>query len=177
MAERTPWLCRQRGREGRIRPGRLAQMVAELWEALGRPCSERVVRRALEFARRRSAAFDPERCVVVHGDPHPGNALRVPEARAGAECGFVLIDPDGFLAEPACDLGVVLRDWCGQLLAGDPVPVARRYCGLLADCTGVDASAIWEWGFLERVSTGLYIWDLGAEELARPFLATAELLV
>jgi streptomycin 6-kinase len=165
------------GPPGQEKAGQLAQMVAELWEALGRPCSERVVRRALDFARRRSAAFDPERCVVVHGDPHPGNALRVPEARAGAESGFVLIDPDGFLAEPACDLGVVLRDWCRQLLAGDPVPLARRYCRLLADGTGVDASAIWEWGFLERVSTGLYIWSLGAEDLARPFLATAELLV
>src|SRR5260370_41023910 len=122
MAERTPWVCRQGGREGRIRPGRLAQMVAELWEALGRPCSERVVRRALEFARRRSAAFDPERCVVGHGDPHPGNALRVPEARAGAGCGFVLIDPYGFLAEPACALGAVLRGWRGQHLDWGPVP-------------------------------------------------------
>jgi streptomycin 6-kinase len=157
--------------------GQLARTIAELWETLGRPCSERVVRRALEFARRRSTAFDPARCVVVHGDPHPGNALPAPVARPGAESGFVLIDPDGFLAEPAYDLGVVLRDWCGQLLAGDPVALARRYCRLLADSTGVDDSAIWEWGFLERVSTGLYILSLGAEDLARPFLATAELLV
>jgi streptomycin 6-kinase len=157
--------------------GQLAGMIAELWETLGRPCSERVVRRALEFARRRSTAFDPARCVVVHGDPHPGNTLPAPVARPGAESGFVLIDPDGFLAEPAYDLGVVLRDWCGQLLAGDPVALARRYCRLLADSTGVDDSAIWDWGFLERVSTGLYILSLGAEDLARPFLATAELLV
>jgi streptomycin 6-kinase len=157
--------------------GQLARMIAELWETLGRPCSERVVRRALEFARHRSAAFDQARCVVVHGDPHPGNALRAPVARPGAEWGSVLVDPDGFLAEPAYDLGVVLRDWCGQLLAGDPVALARRYCLLLADSTGVDDSAIWEWGFLERASTGLYTLSLGAEDLAGPFLATAELLV
>jgi streptomycin 6-kinase len=42
--------------------------------------------------------------------------------------------------------------------------------------TGVPAVAIWEWGFLERVSTGLYIMSLGEPELARPFLETAELL-
>jgi streptomycin 6-kinase len=29
-------------------------------------------------------------------------------------------------------------------------------------------------GFLERVSTGLYVLSLGADQLARPFLATAE---
>lgn len=32
---------------------------------------------------------------------------------------------------------------------------------------------MWEWGFLERVSTGLYARSLGADELAAPFLATA----
>jgi streptomycin 6-kinase len=157
--------------------GRLARFITELRGTAGLPCPDRVVRRALEFAGRRSAAFDPARCVVVHGDPHPANALRVPVARPGAECGFVFIDPEGFLAEPAYDLGVVLRDWCELLLAGDPVVLARRYCRLLADATGVDPAAIWEWGFIERVSSGLYIWSLGAEDLARPFLATAEMLV
>lgn len=52
----------------------------------------------------------------------------------------------------------------------------RSYCALLADRTAVDQRAIWEWGFLERVSTGLYVLDFGAEELGRPFLDTAELL-
>ena len=33
------------------------------------------------------------------------------------ECTYVFEDPDGFLAEPAYDLGVVLRDWCTELLA------------------------------------------------------------
>jgi streptomycin 6-kinase len=156
--------------------GQLGQEITELWGALGRPCSERVVRQALEFSARRSAAFDLERCVVVHGDPHPGNALQVRTARSGAECGFVLIDPDGFLAEHAYDLGVVLRDWCEQLLAGDSVALARRYCRLLADESGVDEAAIWEWGFIERVSSGLYMLSLGLDDTAGPFLATAQTL-
>ena len=154
----------------------LAELVGRLWEELGRPCSERVAARALQFARQRAAAFDLERCVVVHGDPHPANALRVPAARPGAESGFVFVDPDGFLADPAYDLGVVLRDWCAQLLAGDAPAVARHYRRLLAARSGVDAAAIWEWGFLERVSTGLYVLQLGSPDIARPFLDTAELL-
>jgi streptomycin 6-kinase len=118
-----------------------------------------------------------ECCVVVHGDPHPGNALCVPVPRAGAESGFVFVDLDGFLADPAYDLGVVIRDWNSRLPAGDAASPARRYCRLLADHTGLDQRAIWEWGYLERVSTGLYILERGAEDLARPYLETAERLL
>ncbi|MEU6762659.1 aminoglycoside phosphotransferase family protein [Streptomyces sp. NPDC046853] len=157
----------------------LGEMVGQLWESLGRPCSERVVSRALAYAERRAAAFDPGRCVVVHGDPHPGNALRVTAPRAGAGAGFVFVDPDGFLADPAYDAGVVLRDWCTELRGLDAAAGRRlihSYCALLADLTGLDPRAIWEWGFLERVSTGLYVLDFGAEKLGRPFLDTAESL-
>lgn len=66
---------------------------------------------------------------------------------------------------------MALRDWSPQLLAGDTSSVARRYC------TGLDETAIWEWGFLDRVSTGLYILKFGAGDLARPFFVTAERLV
>jgi streptomycin 6-kinase len=162
---------------GEEKAGQLGRMVARLWESLGRPCSERVVEQALRFAEKRSLSYDLDSCVVVHGDPHPGNALRVLVPRAGAEAGFVFVDPDGFLCDPAYDLGVVLRDWCSQLLAAEPMPLARRYCRLLAAHSGIDETAIWEWGFLERVSTGLFILDLGAEELGRPFLDTAERLL
>ncbi|MFG2502091.1 aminoglycoside phosphotransferase family protein [Streptomyces sp. NPDC048441] len=159
----------------------LGEMVERLWESLGRPCSEQVVAQALTFAGRRAAAFDPALCVVVHGDPHPGNALRAVTPRVGAEAGFVFVDPDGFLSDPAYDLGVVLRDWCAELMgrgsSGDAaVALARSYCALLADRSGMDEQAIWEWGFLERVSTGLYVLEFGAEEFGRPFLDTAELL-
>lgn len=154
--------------------GQLAELIHRLWTKHPAAVSERAVTRALRFAERR-AAVSPEP-VVVHGDPHPGNALRVPRPRAGAESGFVFIDPDGFLADPAYDLGVVLRDWCPELLAaGDPAGLARRYCRLLADGSGLDETAIWEWGFVERVSSGLYLLDMGADDLARPFLETAEL--
>jgi streptomycin 6-kinase len=153
----------------------LGLSVASLWESLGRPCSQRVITQALTFAERRSAAFDLERCVVVHGDPHPANALQVIRPRPGAETGFVFVDPDGFLADRAYDLGVVLRDWTAEIEAGG-TELARRYCRLLASRCGADETAIWEWGYLERVSTGLYVLELGGEELGRRFLDTAEMM-
>ena len=156
--------------------GRLARSISGMWERLERPCSERVITQALRYAEQRAAAFDIERCVVVHGDPHPGNALRALAPRVGAEAGFVFVDPDGFLADPAYDLGVALRDWCAELLAGDAVALARQYCQLLSAETSIEETAIWEWGFLERVSTGLYILEVGDEALGRPFLETAEML-
>jgi streptomycin 6-kinase len=156
----------------------LHQFVDRLWEDLDSPCSERVVAQALLFAERRAAAFDPDRCVVVHGDAAPPNALQILTPRDGAETGFVFVDPDGFIGDPAYDLGVALRDWGPQLLASDdPQSLARRYCRLLADGSGVDEQAIWEWGFLERVSTGLYVRSLGAGELGASHLDTAELLI
>jgi streptomycin 6-kinase len=156
----------------------LAQLIRELWNTLERPCSEEIVSQALEFARRRLDAFDPHRCVVVHGDPHPANALLVRAPRAGAESGYVFVDPEGFLCEPAYDLGVVLRDWNEELLAAaDPLALAHDYCELLAKESGLDAAAIWEWGFIERVSTGLYIWAYGSPEHGQPFFTTAQRLL
>jgi len=121
--------------------------------------------------------FDPERCVIVHGDAASANAVQVLAPRAGAESGFVFVDPDGFLGDPTYDLGVVLRDWCPELLAGDAPSVAHRYCRQMAARTGMDVAAIWEWGFLERVSTALYVLSITPEDLTRPHLTTAEALL
>ena len=47
----------------------------------------------------------------------------------------------------------------------------------LAAATGADPVAIAEWAYLERVSTELYLLDLGAFEAARPFFDTAAALL
>jgi streptomycin 6-kinase len=155
----------------------LCVMVEQLWEQLHRPCPSAVVEQAVDYARRRSAEFRLDRCVVVHGDPHPGNALQVRSPRFGAGSGYVFVDPDGFLAHPAYDLGVALRDWCDELLEGDAMRLVQAWCRLLARESGVDETAIWEWGFLERVSTGLYLLSLGIDGAGRRFLAAAERLL
>ena len=169
--------------ETRVPPGEdkasgLARLIRHAWDRLDQPCSSRVVDQALAYAERRAAEADRD-LVVVHGDPHPGNLLAVPTPRPGADTGYVFVDPDGFVADRAYDLGVVLRDWSSTLLGSDARTVAETYCTLLAEHTGVDAQRIWEWAFLERVSTGLYVLDVvGApDRVARPFLDSAERLL
>jgi streptomycin 6-kinase len=56
------------------------------------------------------------------------------------------------------------------LIAGDPWERAHR----LAARTGLDPVAIWEWGVVERVSTGLLCTQIGMEPLGRDSLRAAE---
>ena len=118
----------------------------------------------------------PAKVGLLHGDPHPGNALRAPRRRPGAETGYCFVDPDGFVADRAYDLGVAMRDLSAAVLA-EGRAVAESSCRLLADRTGVDATRIWRWAFLERVSTGLYVLGFGSEAVGRPFLTSAERLL
>lgn len=154
----------------------LGAFVEELWHKHDSPTSREAFGKAMRCAERR-ADSDPATHVVVHGDPHPANTLQVLTPRAGTETGYVFVDPEGFVTDPAYDLGVVLRDWCEELLAApDPPALARRYCALLAEHSGLSEAAIWEWGFLERMSTGLYLLDLAGPAAGAPFLRTADLL-
>jgi streptomycin 6-kinase len=101
--------------------------------------------------------------VLVHGDVHQWNTLE-------ASNGFKLVDPDGLLAEPEYDLGIIMREDPLELLDGDPHERARW----LAARTGLDAAAIWEWGVVERVSTGLLCTKIGLQPMGRDMLATAD---
>ena len=146
----------------------LAVFIAQTWEELGRPCAERTIETALSYARLREAAFDPARAVLAHGDAHAWNALQVP----GGE-DFKFVDPDGLFIEPAYDLGIAMREWAQDLLAGDPVGLGARRCARLAELTGVEPEPIWQWGFMERTSTGLMALKLGMAE-GREMLAVAD---
>ena len=130
---------------------------------------------ALAFAGARAAAFDPDRSVVVHGDAHAGNALRALGEASVEKQPFKFVDPECFLAEPSYDLGISMRDWTDELLAGDAVRVGRERCALLARLSGVAPQPIWEWGFIERVSTGLFLLKVGASTVGRDALAVADL--
>jgi streptomycin 6-kinase len=103
--------------------------------------------------------------VLVHGDVHQWNALRSGD-------GFKLVDPDGLLAEPEYDLGILMREDPVELLHGDPYERARW----LAWRCGLDAAAIWEWGAIERVSTGLLCTRVGLQPGGREMLAAADRL-
>jgi streptomycin 6-kinase len=143
----------------------LADFIPRRWEELGRPCAERTVESALACAERRIAAHDDERAVLVHGDVHQWNALRAGD-------GWKLVDPDGLLAEAEYDLGILMREDPAELLHGDAHARARW----LAQRTGLDATAIWEWGVVERVSTGLVATRIDLQPVGREMLAVADRL-
>lgn len=125
------------------------ETIVTTWEQLGRPCPFEVVHRAVGYCDQRAAAFDPRRAVLVHGDAHGWNTLV-----AGA-AGFKFVDPEGVKSEPAHDLGVPLREYNQPLLAGDTSRLVRDRSDHLAARCDVDPEAVWQWGFIERVSTGL----------------------
>lgn len=143
--------------------------ITAMWHELGRPCSARVIEHAVDMAGRRVAAFDRGRAVLVHGDAHAWNTL---EADSTGE--FKLVDPDGLAADPEYDLAIPMRELCAEDLGDDRVEGGRRWAGLLAELTGRDARAIWEWSVVERVSTGLLLVKEKNPDLGRKFLAIAE---
>ncbi len=141
----------------------LSEFITRMWEELDHPCSERAVEHALGCAARRIDAHDDERSVLVHGDVHEWNALQAVD-------GYKLVDPDGLLAEAEYDLGVLMREDPVDLLAGDPFERARW----LAARSGLDVTAIWEWGVAERVSTGLLCTRVDLQPVGRQMLAAAD---
>jgi streptomycin 6-kinase len=143
----------------------LMEFITTTWDALDRPCPERAVEHALVCAHRRRAAHDDERAVLVHGDVHQWNALRAGD-------GFELVDPDGLLAEAEYDLGVILREDPDEPLAADPMSTANW---MAARC-GVDATAIFEWAVVERVSTGLLATQIELQPVGRQMLELADRL-
>ncbi len=145
----------------------LSHFIATAWDALDRPCGEKAIDTALLYAAERAAAFNPATAVLVHGDAHSWNTL---EAGAGT---FKLVDPEGLVSEPAHDLAVPMRELNQELLAGDALALGRERAQLLSRLTSVDATAIWQWGFVERVSSGLYTMQLGHDGAAE-FLEVAD---
>lgn len=150
---------------GADKAARLSAYVESSWDRLGRPCTERAVEVALADAAERAAADDPERALLLHGDVHQWNTLQ-----AGAD--WKLVDPDGLLAEPEADLGVLMREDTVELLTGDPWDRARK----LAAWTGTDPVAIWQWGTIERLSNGLLSLETGMEQFGRDSLAVSDRL-
>jgi streptomycin 6-kinase len=141
----------------------LIDFITSTWEALDRPCSERTVDHALACAERRIAAHDDRRAVLVHGDVHEWNALRSAD-------GYKLVDPDGLLAEAEYDLGILMREDPVELLLDDPFDRALH----LADLSGLDPTRIWEWGVVERVSTGLLCTQVDLQPVGRQMLDAAD---
>lgn len=141
-----------------------ADRLPQLWERAGRPCAQATVADALHCMKRRRRAHDDRSAVLVHGDIHEMNALRASDGS------YQLIDPAGLRAEPACDLGTIVR--CNPDLGDD----LWARTGRLASRTGVDATAIWEWGTIHRVFSGVYACGIGFQPFGDLLLAEADRL-
>ncbi len=152
----------------------LAEFVTTAWSDLGGPCSASAVEQAAAFAAERAARFELEGAVLVHADGHAHNLLAV--QNSDDKSGFRLTDPEGLVSELAHDLGVVLRGWNEELLLRSTAKVAFERCEEVASLCGIDAEAIWQWAFIERVSTGLFLLRPGHQTEAAAYLAVADRL-
>ena len=141
-----------------------ADRLPGLWEQAGRPCSRATVADALVCMNSRRLAHDDRSAVLVHGDIHELNALQASDGS------YKLIDPAGLRAEPACDLGTIVR--CNPDLGDDLLTRTER----LASRTGVGATAIWEWGTIHRVFSGVYACSIGFQPFGELLLAEADRL-
>ena len=149
----------------------LSDLIARSWDHLGRPCSAAAHDKALAFAERRRAAFDPSTAVLAHGDAHAWNTV---EDRTGPAGAFKLVDPDGLVAEREYDLAISMREFNEELLAGDALRLGQERCRLLSRLTGRDERAIWEWALVERVANGLLLAGQGNERVALESLRVAD---
>ena len=113
-------------------------------------------------AARRIDVHADERAVLVHGDVRQWNTLET-------EDGFKL-NPDGLLAEAEHDMGILVA----RTLWNSPRADAHKRARWLALRCGFDAAAIWEWGVVERVSTGLLCTSIGLQPVGREMLAVAD---
>lgn len=143
----------------------LINAITTQWERLDQPCSEAAIDQAVTCGEQRSLAHDDEQSVLVHGDMHQWNTLATLDGKS-----YKLIDPDGLLAEPAYDLGILMREDPVELMANDPFDRAEE----LAAMTGLDPAPIWEWGVIERVSTGLLCVSIGLEPVGTQMLEAAD---
>jgi streptomycin 6-kinase len=160
-------------RTGATQARSLYDSIRADWDLLDRPCTRRAIERAEQYARLREDAFDASTAVLIHGDAHPANVLEDLSVTA-APGRFKLIDPDGMISEPAHDLAIPLRDWTAELLrSSDAAALGLAWCERLGRVADVDVEAIWQWAYVERVSTGLFLLRLG-ESLGAQFLEIAD---
>ncbi len=141
----------------------LVAFVTTTWDELDRPCAAATVEHAVACATRRRDAHDEAEHRLLHGDVHQWNALRAVD-------GWKLVDPDGLRGEPEYDLGVILREDPDEPLAADTWATATW----MAERYGLDATAIWEWGVIERLSTGLVAERIDLQPVGRELLALAD---
>lgn len=108
------------------------------------PFPRRLVEEAATlFAELLASASEP---VLTHGDLHHGNVL------AGPRGTWLAIDPKGLVAEPAYEVGALLRNPMPQLLRRpDRVRLTERRVAQLSEELGVERARVRGWGLAQAV--------------------------
>ena len=129
----------------------------------GRPCT-RARRRARRWRvpQRAQRAHDDERAVLVHGDVHEWNALAGRRRLRSSSIPTACSPSPSTTSASSC---ARTRSWTATC--------ATR-ASWLAARTGLDPVAIWEWGVVERVSTGLLATRIGLQPVGAQMLARAD---
>ncbi|HWS89492.1 MAG TPA: aminoglycoside phosphotransferase family protein [Pyrinomonadaceae bacterium] len=107
---------------------------------------------------------------LLHGDLHHGNIL------AAGRAPWLAIDPQGVVAEPAYEVGALLRNPLPQLLRlPDPVRTTERRIAQLSDELGFERARVRGWGLAQAVLSAW--WSIEDEgELGEHGYAAAEIL-
>jgi len=146
----------------------LFNFIEKLYQEFPNTISQKAIFRAFQFIEARKDCFDIGNCVLVHGDAHFDNILASLEDNS-----YKLIDPEGLFAEPAYDLAIPMRENNEGILGKDILKAGRERSELLAKLTDIEEIAIWQWGFIERISTGLYLKKLGYQKESQETLDIA----
>jgi streptomycin 6-kinase len=104
--------------------------------------------------------------------------LAEPQAKQQAEpSNYKLVDPDGLFFEAAYDLGILLRNWIEAYRIADPAKTLIQRATWLAEQTHVPRQAIISWGFVEIVSTGIHLLELGYADEGQEYLDLGQALL
>lgn len=146
----------------------LFDFIQKLYQEFPKALPQKAVFKAFEFIEARKDAFNIANCVLVHGDAHFENILATLDGHS-----YKLIDPEGLFAAPAYDLAIPMRENNEGILGKNMLKAGRERSELLAQLTGVEELAIWQWGLIERISTGLYLKKLGYQKESQETLEIA----
>ncbi|MEM7099629.1 MAG: aminoglycoside phosphotransferase family protein [Pseudomonadota bacterium] len=136
-------------------------------KAISTPCPTQTLDLALQYAHARKNAHNPDTALLIHGDAHSLNTLKSDDGE------YKFIDPEGLFAEKACDLSIPMREYNAPLLEGNILSNTLHRCEKLSQLTTVEPQGIWEWGYVERVSTAFVLADVGMREESDATFAVA----
>lgn len=145
-----------------------------------------LIHTALDHIDLRRSQWREDAFVLVHGDAHEHNTLAIRQAKGQTEpqiepqtepTRYKLVDPDGLFFEPAYDLGILLRNWIDAYRIAQPAGALTERATWLAQQTQVSPQAMVSWGFVEIVSTGIHLLELGYADEGKDYLDLGQALL